>query len=237
MEIIKAARTGSGGIAVAPVYCHPHVRLQAKTESLKEHDIETETAEFIEAQKAVKKELDILAQKNKIFAGHREIAGDILLRERVLNKIKSEGKNALQALPMYIDGVGLFRSEFLYMEKDHFPTEEEQFTVYSEAAELTPGELTIRTLDIGGDKSLPYFTCDREENPFPGWRGIRISLDLEEMSKEQVRAILRAGAFGKVRILLPMIISVTELFRAKKLIEACKEELGKRGGFFQYWNQ
>ena len=94
------------------------------------------------------------------------------------------------ALPMNIDGVGLFRSEFLYMQNTHFPTEEEQFVVYKEAAELASQELTIRTLDIGGDKELSYYEFEKEENPFLGWRAIRISLDMKDMFKEQLRAIL-----------------------------------------------
>lgn len=105
------------------------------------------------------------------------------------------------ALPMNIDGVGLFRSEFLYMQNTHFPTEEEQFVVYKEAAELASQELTIRTLDIGGDKELSYYEFEKEENPFLGWRAIRISLDMKDMFKEQLRAILRASAFGHVRIM------------------------------------
>ncbi len=134
-----------------------------------------------------------------------------------------------QALPVGIDGVGLFRSEFLYMERDHFPTEEEQFQVYKEAAELIPSELTIRTLDIGGDKELPYFSFEKEENPFLGWRAIRISLELREQFKEQLRAILRASAFGHVRIMFPMIISLWELGEGRALVEECKKELREEG--------
>lgn len=130
-----------------------------------------------------------------------------------------------KALPMNIDGVGLFRSEFLYMENNHFPTEEEQFLVYQEAAKLCPEELTIRTLDIGGDKDLSYFDFEKEENPFLGWRAIRISLDMKDMFKEQIRAILRASAFGHVRIMFPMIISLEELREAKEIVEECKQEL------------
>lgn len=129
------------------------------------------------------------------------------------------------ALPTNIDGVGLFRSEFLYMENTHFPTEEEQFQVYKEAASLCPQELTIRTLDIGGDKELSYFEFDKEENPFLGWRAIRISLEMKDMFKNQLRAILRASAFGHVRIMFPMLISLTELQEAKALVEECKKEL------------
>ena len=123
------------------------------------------------------------------------------------------------------DGVGLFRSEFLYMENDHFPTEEEQFEVYKEAARLCPEELTIRTLDIGGDKELSYYAFDPEENPFLGWRAIRISLTLKDMFRTQLRAILRASAFGHIRIMFPMIISLEELWEAKQLTEECKKEL------------
>ncbi len=130
-----------------------------------------------------------------------------------------------KALEMNIDGVGLFRSEFLYMENTHFPTEEEQYLVYREAAELCPSELTIRTLDIGGDKELPYYDFEKEENPFLGWRAIRISLDMRDMFKEQLRAILRASAFGHVRIMFPMMISLEELQEAKQVVEECKEEL------------
>lgn len=134
-----------------------------------------------------------------------------------------------RALEMNIDGVGLFRSELLYMENDHFPTEEEQFAVYKEAAELIPPELTIRTLDIGGDKGLPYFSFDEEENPFLGWRAIRVSLDMKDMFKTQLRAILRASAFGHVRIMFPMIISPEELREARTLAEECKRELAAEG--------
>lgn len=137
-----------------------------------------------------------------------------------------------KALEMNIDGVGLFRSELLYMENSHFPTEEEQFAVYKEAAELCPKELTIRTLDIGGDKELPYFEFEKEDNPFLGWRAIRISLDMKEMFKEQLRAILRASSYGHVRIMFPMLISLEELRDTKEIVEECKKELTAEGKAF-----
>lgn len=136
------------------------------------------------------------------------------------------------ALAMNIDGVGLFRSEFLYMENTHFPTEEEQFEVYREAAQLCPKELTIRTLDIGGDKELSYFEFDKEENPFLGWRAIRISLDMKDMFKAQLRALLRASAFGHIRIMFPMIISLEELREAKAITKECMQELTAEGKAF-----
>ena len=115
------------------------------------------------------------------------------------------------------------------MENNHFPTEEEQFSVYKEAANLCPKEVTIRTLDIGGDKSLPYYEFDPEENPFLGWRAIRISLDMPELFKTQLRAILRASVFGHIRIMFPMMISLKELAQAKAITEECKEELRREG--------
>ena len=116
------------------------------------------------------------------------------------------------------------------MENSHFPTEEEQFQVYKEAAELLNGkEVTIRTLDIGGDKSLPYYTFDPEENPFLGWRAIRISLDLKDVFKAQLKALLRASAYGYIRIMFPMIISVEELEAAKAVLEECKQDLKLAG--------
>ena len=138
----------------------------------------------------------------------------------------------VDALKMNIDGVGLFRSEFLYMENTHFPTEEEQFEVYRRAAELCPQEMTIRTLDIGGDKELSYFEFDKEENPFLGWRAIRISLDMKDMFKTQLRALLRASAFGHIRIMFPMIISPEELREAKAVVAECKQELRAEGKAF-----
>ncbi len=132
------------------------------------------------------------------------------------------------ALPFNIDGVGLFRSEFLYMENIHFPSEDEQFNVYKEAAVLCPSELTIRTLDIGGDKELSYFEFDKEENPFLGYRAVRICLDMRDMFKEQLRAILRASTYGNVRIMIPMIISLEEITEVKKIVEECKAELKEK---------
>lgn len=127
-----------------------------------------------------------------------------------------------------IDGIGLFRSECVYMENTHFPTEEEQFEIYKQAAILCQGkEVTIRTLDIGGDKSLPYYKFDFEENPFLGFRAIRISLKLKDVFKAQLKAILRASAFGYIRIMYPMIISIEELKLANEILEECKKELKK----------
>lgn len=124
------------------------------------------------------------------------------------------------------EGIGLFRSEFLFMNSSDFPSEEEQFTVYKEAA-LACQEypLTIRTLDIGGDKELPYYKIGTEENPALGLRAIRFSFSKQDIFKTQLRAILRASAYGNVKIMFPMIISVEELELAIKLVSDCKTEL------------
>ncbi len=133
------------------------------------------------------------------------------------------------AVKHYIDGIGLFRSEFLYMENTHFPTEEEQFAVYKEAAEICKGEVIIRTLDIGGDKELSYYQFETEENPFLGWRAIRICLELKDMFKDQLKALLRASAFGHISIMYPMIIAVEEILAANEVLEECKKELDEAG--------
>lgn len=131
------------------------------------------------------------------------------------------------------EGVGLFRTEFLYMEGNDFPTEEYQFSVYKEAAELLEGKpLIIRTLDIGGDKGLDYFEFPKEENPFLGWRALRIGFDRKDILRTQLRAILRASAFGDVKILLPMIISVQEIQTVQEYIEEFKSELREEGHDF-----
>lgn len=135
-----------------------------------------------------------------------------------------------QGLEDGANGSGLFRTEFLYMESDDFPTEDQQFEVYKEAAELLEGKpLIIRTLDIGGDKGLNYFEFPKEENPFLGWRALRIGFDRKDILRTQLRAILRASAFGNVKILLPMVISVKEIQTVQEYIEEFKEELRNEG--------
>lgn len=131
------------------------------------------------------------------------------------------------------EGIGLFRSEFLYMESSRFPTEQEQFEVYRKAAETMKKTVTIRTLDIGGDKALPYYQFEKEENPFLGWRAIRFCLDMRDVFKTQLKAILRAAAYGEIRIMYPMIVSVEEFRKANQLLEECKRELKERGVLFR----
>ncbi|WP_152392278.1 phosphoenolpyruvate--protein phosphotransferase [Paenibacillus guangzhouensis] len=134
------------------------------------------------------------------------------------------------ALSHGASGVGLFRTEFLYMDRQHFPEEEEQFDVYREVAEkVSPNTVVIRTLDIGGDKHLDYFALPEEDNPFLGYRAIRICLDRKELFKTQLRAILRASHFGNVKIMYPMISSLDEVREANAVLEEAKRELDEEG--------
>ena len=131
------------------------------------------------------------------------------------------------------EGVGLYRTEFLFMDRDALPTEEEQYKAYKDVALAMQGHpVIIRTMDIGGDKDLPYMDLPKEMNPFLGWRAIRISLDRREILRDQLRAILRASAHGKLRVMFPMIISVEEIRELKKAIEEYKVELRAEGHAF-----
>lgn len=126
-------------------------------------------------------------------------------------------------------GIGLLRTELLYMDNDHFPTEEEQFSYYRQIAELMAEETIIRTLDIGGDKNLPYYDLPKEQNPFLGKRAIRLCLKEAELFKTQLKAILRASHYGKIKIMFPMISCLEELRNAKEILEAAKGELKNNG--------
>ena len=128
------------------------------------------------------------------------------------------------------EGVGLYRTEFLFMDRDSLPTEEEQYKAYKDVAEAMGDQaVIIRTMDIGGDKDLPYMDLPQEMNPFLGWRAVRISLDRRDILKDQLRGILRASAHGKLRIMFPMIISVEEIRELKAALEEYKAELRNEG--------
>ena len=127
-------------------------------------------------------------------------------------------------------GIGLFRSEFIYLEQDHYPTEEEQFRIYKQAAETMAGKrVIIRTLDIGADKQCDYFEMEKEENPALGCRAIRICLERPEIFKTQLRAIYRASHYGTISIMFPMIISVSEVKKIKEIVNEVKAELDAQG--------
>ncbi|WP_241580167.1 phosphoenolpyruvate-protein phosphotransferase PtsI [Rosenbergiella nectarea] len=131
------------------------------------------------------------------------------------------------------EGVGLYRTEFLFMDRESLPSEQEQFEAYKAVAEAVGAQaVIIRTMDIGGDKDLPYMNLPKEDNPFLGWRAIRIGMDRKEILHAQLRAILRASAFGKLRIMFPMIISVEEVRSLKAELDTLKAQLTEEGKAF-----
>ena len=139
-------------------------------------------------------------------------------------------KDAKKAMECDGEGVGLFRSEFLFMDNTHLPTEEEQFVAYKEALETMEGRtVIIRTLDIGGDKDIPYMDFEKEDNPFLGFRAVRYCLANKDMYKTQLRAIVRASAFGKAKIMVPLVTTVDEVKSVKKLVSGIKKDLKKEG--------
>ncbi|WP_334071806.1 MULTISPECIES: phosphoenolpyruvate--protein phosphotransferase [Paenibacillus] len=186
-----------------------------------EQEIIDRYTEIAEKQRRRKEQLQLLASVDAVTRdGYRmQLAGNI-----------SSVKDFEQAIKYGAQGVGLFRTEFLYMDRPAFPSEDEQFEVYRQIVEKADGHpVVIRTLDIGGDKQLEYFTIPEEENPVLGYRGIRISLDSKELFKIQLTAILRASVYGQIKILLPMVSSLEELKRAKGFVEEAKRELSDRG--------
>ncbi|MGV8091916.1 MAG: phosphoenolpyruvate--protein phosphotransferase [Mangrovibacterium sp.] len=182
----------------------------------------------------------IIAPDEKTIAAYRDRREKYNQQKEKLQQIKDLLANAGTvddvsfAMACGASGIGLFRSEFLYMQNSvSFPDEETQFAAYKKAVELCEGKsMIIRTLDIGGDKPLPYFAMEKEENPFLGWRAIRISLNRTDVFRTQLRALLRAGAFGNLRIMFPMIVSPDELRAAKAIVENCKNELRAEGRTF-----
>ena len=132
------------------------------------------------------------------------------------------------------EGIGLFRTEFLFMDRDTEPSEEEQFEAYSTVAKIMGDrEVIIRTLDIGGDKAIDYLSIGKEENPFLGYRAIRYCLDNKPLFKKQLRALLRAAAYGNIKIMLPLVTDIAEVKAAKDIIAECEEELKAEGKEFK----
>lgn len=178
------------------------------------------------------------AQKREAFLNEREALGKFLHKETVtadgakLELLANIGtpEDALKAVDCGAEGVGLFRTEFLYMDKTSLPTEEEQFEAYKQAALIMKGKpLIIRTLDIGGDKEIPYLGLEKEENPFLGFRAVRFCLQRKELYRHQLRALLRASAFGDIRMMVPLVTCVEELRAVKALVEELKTELEQAG--------
>ena len=182
-------------------------------------EYEAKKAKFQAEQEELKKLIEV---KTVTKAGKRvEVCGNLGKASDVDQVIANGG-----------DGVGLFRTEFLYMDRDQAPTEEEQYEAYKHVLEKISGPVVIRTLDIGGDKTLPYLPLPQEMNPFLGYRAIRLCLDRKEIFKVQLRALLRASVYGDLRVMFPMISGIQEFEQAKAVVEECKAELTAEGKKF-----
>ncbi len=191
------------------VYLEPAVELLASMEEKQNNDMK---------QTAL---LQGLKKKPNVTLDGREI--------NVFANIGNAGDVGL-VLQNDAGGIGLFRSEFLYLDAEDYPTEEAQFSIYKQVVETMAGKkVIIRTLDIGADKQAEYFGLEKEENPALGYRAIRICLTQKEIFKQQLRAILRASAYGTVSVMFPMVISVREVRDAKELLEECRAELLAEG--------
>ncbi len=181
---------------------------------------------------AAKKKILLQEQEKKALLQQLKGKENVTLDGQKINLYANIGNTKDLALVLENDagGIGLFRSEFIYLGSEDYPTEEEQFAIYKQVAQTMAGKkVIIRTLDIGADKQADYFELPHEENPAMGLRAIRICLTRPEIFKTQLRAILRASAFGKISIMFPMIISVDEVKKIKEIVAGVKAELDKDG--------
>ena len=180
-------------------------------------EYEAKRDKFLKEQEELKKLIEV---KTVTKSGKRiEVCGNIGKAQDVDGVLANGG-----------DGIGLFRTEFLYMDRDNAPTEEEQYEAYKYVLENMNGkQVVIRTLDIGGDKTLPYLPLPQEMNPFLGYRAIRLCLDRKEIFKVQLRALLRASVYGNLAVMFPMISGIQEFRSAKEVVEECKAELKAEG--------
>ncbi len=164
----------------------------------------------------------------KKYAGQPSVTKDGTKVELVCNIGKPE--DAKKAVECDGEGIGLFRTEFLFMDRDTIPTEEEQFEAYKEVALIMKGKpVIIRTLDIGGDKAIPYLGLEEEENPFLGFRAIRFCLQRDDIYKAQLRALVRASAYGKIKIMVPLVTCIDELRKVKEMVADIMKELDAEG--------
>lgn len=195
-----------------------HVIINPSEEVIAEY--REKNQKFTAEQEELKKLIDV---KTATKSGKRiEVCGNIGKPEDVLGVIANGG-----------DGIGLFRSEFLYMDRESAPTEDEQYESYKFVLEKMEGkQVVIRTLDIGGDKTLPYLPLPEEMNPFLGYRAIRLCLDRKDIFKVQLRALLRASVFGNLCVMFPMISGLQEFIQSKEVVEECKKELKAEGKSF-----
>ena len=200
-----------------------YVGLNGKTGEIYKNPSKEEENKLLNIQKLIEEENDELKEyKNKDTKTKDGFKVELVANIGIPSDIE-------KVIESTAEGIGLFRSEFLYMNSEKMPTEEQQFLAYKEVAEKMQGKpVIIRTLDVGGDKEIKYLNLPKETNPFLGYRAIRLCLDNIEMFKIQIRAILKASAYGNISIMLPMISSIEELRKTKKLVEECKKELEEK---------
>lgn len=188
------------------------------------------------------KEIEEYSVKNAQYLEEKESLKDYLNKETITKDgLKKEvygnigrPQDVQNVIENGCEGVGLFRTEFLFMDRNSEPTEEEQFEAYSSVAIAMGGkEVIIRTLDVGGDKEIPYLSIEKEDNPFLGHRAIRYCLDNKELFKKQIRAILRSAVYGNVKIMLPLVTCVEEVKKAKEIINECCAELEEKSVDFK----
>lgn len=185
---------------------------------------EDTVAKFEEMYKAFQDEKALL----KAYAGKPSVTKDGVKVELVCNIGKPE--DAKKAVECDGEGIGLFRTEFLFMDRDSMPTEEEQFEAYKTVAETMKGKpVIIRTLDIGGDKEIPYLGLEKEENPFLGFRAIRYCLQRKDIYETQLKALVRASAFGKIKIMVPLVTGVDELRQVKEMVAEIMKNYDEEG--------
>lgn len=189
---------------------------------------EAELKEYRDKQAAYLREKESL---NEYFS--METVTKSGVKKRVYGNI-GKAEDAQNVIQNGGEGIGLFRTEFLFMDRAALPTEQEQYEAYSTVAKTMDGkEVIIRTLDIGGDKAIDYLKIEKEDNPFLGHRAVRYCLDNPQIFKTQLRAILRAAVFGDIKVMLPLVTTLDEIRRTKALIEDCKDELKNEGRRFE----
>ena len=210
MDEVKDGDTVVLDGSTGEVYVNPEIEVKAAYEAKRE--------QFLKDKKELEK-----------YIGQPSVTKDGVQVEIVANIGKPEDID--KVLEYDAEGIGLFRTEFLFMDRTAMPTEEEQFEAYKKVAAAMNGKpVIIRTLDIGGDKEIPYMGLEKDENPFLGYRAIRLCLDRkEDIYKPQLRALLRASAFGNIRIMIPLVTCIDEFREAKSLIEELKKELDEKG--------
>ncbi|MGI6033624.1 MAG: phosphoenolpyruvate--protein phosphotransferase [Coriobacteriales bacterium] len=190
--------------------------------------VSSPTDEQVKAAKSAREVYIREQAENAAFVGNRTVTADGKQVDLFANI--SKAKDAQQALDNDAEGIGLFRTEFIFMDSDAMPTEEEQFKAYKQAALAMKGKpVIIRTLDVGGDKQIDYLGLEHEDNPFLGFRAVRFCLAREDVYRTQLRALLRASAFGDIRIMVPLVTCVDEMTQVRELVQRYVDEFDREG--------